>query len=327
LAVCLVFIAICAAVAQNADIKKQFRDYMTKHGKSYGDASEYNVRLQNFEASIHRIAAMNARSKTATFALNKFSDMSTEEFRTTVLMKNGIPKNQTQKAGIETLQPKTANVPASFDWRNKGAVTPVKDQGQCGSCWAFSATENIESMWILAGKATNKTVRLSEQQIVDCDNSDGGCDGGNTNTAYQYIMSAGGLEGEVNYPYTAADGTCAFNKKDVVASISNWKYATSDYSETTLQANLVSWGPLSICVDAANWQDYESGVMSWEDCAWINQLDHCVQLVGYKTNTPLGDYWIVRNSWNTDWGIQGYIWLEMWRDTCGLTYEATCVVI
>jgi len=113
-----------------------------------------------------------------------------------------------------------------------------------------------------------------------------------------------------------------------VTKISSWKYATSDYSETTLQKNLLSWGPLSICVDAANWQDYQSGVMSWEECAWINQLDHCVQLVGYNTNnSTLGDYWIVRNSWNTDWGIQGYIWLEMWEDTCGLAYEATCSVV
>jgi len=98
------------------------------------------------------------------------------------------------------------------------------------------------------------------------------------------------------------------------------------YSETTLQQNLVSWAPLSICLDAANWQDYTSGVMTWTQCAWINMLDHCVQLVGYQTNakTP---YWIVRNSWGTDWGINGYIWLEMWEDTCGLAHEATCAVV
>jgi C1A family cysteine protease len=328
LAFCM-FITICAAISQNADVKKQFTEYMQKHGKSYATVEEYNLRLKNFEASLERIALENARSKKATFGLNKFSDMSREEFRNTVLMKNPINPQEARRPNVETLVPKKdIEVPSSFDWRTKGAVTPVKDQEQCGSCWAFSVTENVESMWILAKKANASTLRLSEQQIVDCDLSDDGCNGGDPPTAYQYLINAGGQEAAKYYPYTAEDGDCAFNKSDVIAKISSWKYATSDYSETTLQANLLSWGPLSICVDAANWQDYQKGVMSWEDCAWFNQLDHCVQLVGYNTNSASdGDYWIVRNSWNTDWGIAGYIWLEMWEDTCGLTYEATSSVI
>jgi len=263
--------------------------------------------------------------KRANYGITKFSDLSPQEFKETVLMnKTFIPE---RIPGVGVLEKKVNAVPASFDWRMKGAVTPVKDQGQCGSCWAFSATENIESMWILKGKATNSTLSLSPQQIVDCDEYDGGCEGGEPYTAYDYVISAGGMEPIQDYPYTAQDGNCNFQAKDVVTKISNWQYATEWYSETTLQNNLVGWGPLSICVDAASWQDYQSGVMSWEECAWVNLLDHCVQLVGYNTNDPDNNYWIVRNSWGLDWGINGYIWLEMWRDTCGLAHEATCSIV
>jgi len=201
----------------------------------------------------------------------------------------------------------------------------VKNQEQCGSCWAFSVTENIESMWILAGKSNN-SLALAPQQIVDCDTVDDGCEGGDPPTAYEYIIEAGGLESEQDYPYIAEDESCRFKSQDIVASIKNWQYATSDYSETTLQQNLVGYGPLSICVDASNWQDYVSGIMTWYECAWVNILDHCVQLVGYNA-TSSNPFWMVRNSWGTDWGIDGYIYLEMWEDTCGLTYEATCSIV
>jgi len=253
--------------------------------------------------------------------------MSPEEFQSTVLMKNPITPSIKPGVGVLDVKVSKDQLPVSFDWRNKGAVTPVKNQEQCGSCWAFSVTENVESMWILAGKAKNTTVKLAPQQIVDCDNSDDGCSGGDPPTAYEYIIQAGGLEPAADYPYTAQDGTCNFNAKDVQTKITSWKYATSDYSETTLQQNLVGWGPLSICVDASSWQDYQSGVLTWEECAWVNILDHCVQLVGYQTKTSVGDYWMVRNSWGADWGINGYIWLEMGSDTCGLAHEATCSVV
>jgi len=181
-------------------------------------------------------------------------------------------------------------------------------------------------MWILAGKGTNSSVDCAPQQIVDCDTVDQGCNGGNPPTAYQYVISAGGLDSEASYPYTAEDGNCNFQANSVVAKISNWQYATSDYSEATLQTNLVGWGPLSVCVDAEYWQNYVNGVMDWEECAWINELDHCVQLVGYDT-TASTPYWIVRNSWGTSWGIEGYIWLAMGGDTCGITQEATSAVV
>jgi len=167
---------------------------------------------------------------------------------------------------------------------------------------------------------------LAPQQIVDCDTTDQGCNGGFPASAYQYIESAGGLETETAYPYQGVDGTCRFDKTKVESTIANFKYATTKGDENTLKQNLVSASPLSICVDAANWQDYSSGVMSAWDCCWFCQLDHCVQLVGYDSSasTP---FYIVRNSWNTNWGEQGFIRLAMGSNACGLTDYATTSIV
>jgi len=304
-----------------------FGNFLKKYNKVYNSAEEYEQRFENFKASLARSAEKDRKSPKADYGITKFSDMSTEEFQNTILMKKPIIPNDKPRTNVMVPKVSAKAVPSFLDWRERGAVTPVKDQEQCGSCWAFSATENIESMWILAGKATNTTLNLSPQQIVDCDTSDSGCEGGDTTTAFAYVIGAGGLESISNYPYTGEDGNCNFQAGDVVAKITNWQYATDTYSETEIQQNLVSWGPLSICVDASNWQDYEGGVMTWEECAWINELDHCVELVGYNATNTDNSYWIVRNSWNTNWGIEGYIYLEMWEDTCGLAYEATSAIV
>jgi len=304
-----------------------FTKFIKKYNKIYSSAQEYQLRFLNFKASLARSGEKDRKSVKASYGITKFSDMSPEEFQNTILMKNPIIPDNKPRENVMVPKVSAQDVPSFLDWREKGAVTAVKDQEQCGSCWAFSATENIESMWIMAGKATNTTVNLSPQQIVDCDTTDDGCEGGDTSTAYEYVISAGGLEPISDYPYTGEDGNCNFQSGDVVAKISNWQYATDTYSETEIQQNLVSWGPLSICVDASNWQDYEGGVMTWTECAWVNELDHCVELVGYNATNTDNSYWIVRNSWNTNWGIEGYIYLEMWEDTCGLAYEATSAIV
>jgi len=312
-------------VAQAADISssasRQFLSFIQKYHKSYS-ASEFPTRFQNFRHSLARIAAANAASKGgALFGITKFSDMSVEEFKNTILMKNPISVSESV-AAEDVLVPKIAakSLPTSFDWRAQGAVTAVKDQEQCGSCWAFSATENIESVEIIAGKGSNTSTNLSPQQIVDCDTVDQGCNGGNTNSAFNYVIQAGGLEDIQDYPYKGMDGQCQFKSQDVVAKITGWKAATKDFDEALMQQNLVSWSPLSVCVDASKWQDYQSGVMTREQCGILNMLDHCVQLVGYETQAPT-PYWIVRNSWNTAWGIEGYIYLSMKENTCGIANE------
>jgi len=223
-------------------------------------------------------------------------------------------------------KPRVAAPPQVFDWRAQGMVTPVKNQEQCGSCWAFSATETIESAYMKKHGLTNVTMQpLSPQQIVDCDNFDGGCGGGNPPTAYQYIQMAGGQETNAAYPYKAVNGQCAFQASKIYAKITGWQYACQSYDESTLLQNTYTYGPTSICVDAANWQDYQSGIMTAWQCAWIDQLDHCVQAVGWNLQGST-QYWSVRNSWSTQWGEQGYIRLEYGANTCGMTEEATYVI-
>jgi len=309
------------------DLYGQFQTWAYRYGKTYTTNGEALLRFQNFKNSLARVNTNNAYTKSrgsgATFGLNKFSDLSPDEFAERVLMKPFTPVSAEIKEK-NILTPRIGG-PTTFDWRDHGAVTAVKDQGQCGSCWAFSVTENVESVWILSKGLTNTTLPpLAPQQIVDCDTSDAGCDGGNPPTAYDYIISAGGLDGEKDYPYTAQDGTCSFKASAVVAKISNFKYATSG-DEDTMKDNLVSWAPLSICVDARYWQDYAGGIMAEWQCDWVVELDHCVQAVGYDltAGTP---FWIVRNSWGTDWGEAGYIRLQYGSNTCGLTDESTSAV-
>jgi len=299
----------------------EFIEFMQKYQKNY-ETTEFFKKYDNFKATLARVQEKNSKNSGVVYGITKFADLSPEEFRNQVLMKKDAIKHHDK----EVLRTEVKALPQAFDWRPLGAVTPVKNQGQCGSCWAFSTVENVESMWIRAGKATNTTLDLSPQQVVDCDQTDLGCNGGDPPTAYDYIIQAGGLESDKDYPYHAEDQNCQFQKSKVVAKISDWKYATTGDDENTLQNNLVNVGPLSICVDAANWQDYTSGVMTAWECAWVVQLDHCVELIGYDqtSSTP---FWIVRNSWDTDWGENGYIRLTMFENTCGLAEEATTAVV
>jgi len=324
--VALILVSVVSAHEEvdEEQLYQSFQQWALTHGKTYDTIDEKSLRFANFKESVKRININNAytemRGSGATFGLNKFSDMTPEEFSEKVLMTPFTPAADVHKRS-NMLTPRIT-APDTFDWRNKGAVTAVKDQGQCGSCWAFSVTENIESVWILAKGITNDTLPpLAPQQIVDCDSSDLGCNGGNPPTAYDYVKGAGGLDDEKDYPYTAQDGTCAFKSTAVVAKITGYKYAT-DGDEDTMKNNLASWAPLSICVDARYWQDYSGGVMTEWQCDWIVQLDHCVQAVGYDT-TATTPFWIVRNSWGTDWGEKGYIRLQYGANTCGLTQEST----
>jgi C1A family cysteine protease len=222
-----------------------------------------------------------------------------------------------------------AAAPDSLDWSAKGATTPVKDQGQCGSCWAYSATEGIESGLFMA---SGKLEKLSEQQIVSCDKTDGGCDGGDLPTAFDYVKKAGGIDTQSDYPDSSSDsgktGRCkSFEKK---VKVTGYKYAIppcdsgacKNQKESDLMAALNTYGPLSVCVNANDWDDYSSGVYKKKSSGKASMLDHCVQLVGYDKSE---NYWKVRNSWAADWGEDGFIRLPMGENACGIADEATYV--
>jgi hypothetical protein len=322
--IALVFaaVAVRALVVTPANVEDvfKFQNFIVQYTKDYQTTAEYDSAFHNFQQALKRTAGKKG------YGITKFSDLSPQQFRERYLLPKGSIDISTLKQKFQAPVPvhkRAKAAPATCDWRNKNAVTPVKDQQQCGSCWAFSTTENFESMWFLGG---NSIPTLAPQQLVDCDPQSQGCGGGWTYWAFEYLMTpgVGGQEGEVSYPYTAETGTCQFNAADVVAKLTNFTFATNPcesgscpVQDTMLQSQLNAVGPLSICVNAGTWSDWTGPEpMAASDCPGdADDLDHCVQLVGYDWNQG---YWIVRNSWNTDWGQQGYIYLQTGGNTCGL---------
>lgn len=328
--------------SSNVEAAFQFQSFISTYNRQY-TAEEYETRFGIFQTNLNKIAELNAQRQStdeATFAINKFADLSAEEFSSQYL--NYRPNERRSKAqGMfnRSSVVREANWGAAtrVDWRDSGAVTAVKDQGQCGSCWAFSATEEIESMWFMAG---NRLDELAPQQVVSCDKTDGGCNGGDTPTAYDYVVDAGGVMLESDYPYTSGrtgrDGTCYFDQTKVQATIKGFSWAVPECPWTSPKCNnqdeaglatALTASPISICVNAEPWQFYSGGVMTNSQCrGYYRDLDHCVQLVGYDqgASTP---YWMVRNSWGTDWAYDGYIHLAMMENACGVADEATVATI
>jgi C1A family cysteine protease len=271
----------------------------------------------------------NPRAK---FGATKFSDLSQEEFAKYYLM----PKNVTSlrvgpKPAVKTDYSKVWKSdkfpmgpdPNNWDWFTQGVCTQVYDQGQCGSCWAFSATETIESYFALGGYPLTL---LSMEQIVDCDTTDQGCNGGLPSNAYNYVNSAGGLDNYANYPYVAGDGQAGSCQNPLpsnpVADVPAQNDAQTISGEDGLYQQASTAGPVSVCVDATTWQQYQGGVIT----SCTNNIDHCVQLTGYSSYSSQG-YWIVRNSWGADWGQSGFIWVAIGQDLCSIGDEATVVPV
>jgi len=325
-AACLVAAACALSVTKdNVGHVFQFNAWAEEYGKTYRSTEEFDHAFANFVTSLKRVtrrqaecAETNCRTK---WGLTKFSDLSSAEFKKYYLTATPQPAPHHHVAPPANRAP-----PAKFDWRTKGAITPVKDQGQCGSCWAFSVTENVESQWFLS---TKNLPILGPQQLVDCDPQSQGCGGGWTYWAFQYLTNAGGQESERNYPYRAVNQPCKFDPKKIHAKVQNYTFAITpceqgpcpSQDENRLRSQLASIGPFSVCVNAQTWSDYQGGVIEGSTCDGSAQLlDHCVQLVGYDWDQS---YWIVRNSWNTNWGDEGYIYLETGTNTCGVADVVT----
>jgi len=306
-----------AAVVSGATIDSAvfgaFARFQEEFGKKYADV-EFTKRLGIFAQNLERINEQNRQhillGGEAVFGVTQFSDLTPEEFKAMYLTYQ--PSNSSQPRVNVELDGAPATV---VDWRTKGAVTDVKDQGQCGSCWAFSATEAIESYSFLND---GKLVSLSPQQITSCDKTDGGCNGGNTETAFGYVHKAGGIETSADYPYTSGGGStgiCKFDASKIAVKITGYKSVAR--GETNLKAALNN-GPVSVCLAAEAFQSYRSGIL--RSCP--GSVDHCVQAVGYDdANTP--PYWIVRNSWAKSWGEQGYIRIASGSDLCKISDDVT----
>lgn len=281
-----------------------FGEWMSKYGINYASDGELMYRREIYEANLERIASHNAQPNvTWTMAVNKFADMTPQEFRNRFTGRMFRSPYTGFFSNISLSTP-TKALPSSVDWEEKGAVTPVKNQQQCGSCWAFSTTGSVEGAWFIA---KGQLVSLSEQQLVDCSQKEGnqGCNGGLMDYAFQYIIDNNGLCTEASYPYSGSDGTCRAKYCTPAATIRSYKDVPSN-SETAL-LNAIAQQPVSVAVEAdqSSFQFYSSGVMT-ASCG--TNLDHGVLAVGYGTLNGQ-DYYKVKNSWGADWGMQGYILL------------------
>merc|ERR1711934_84891 len=314
----LCLLALLAFASADAGINKyrdQFEAWQQKHGKSYTTTQESKHRLAAFAFNARFVEQHDAEARGFAVALNEFADLTIEEF---VALYTGM--NITAPAVTEfTPSPAAGEV----DWRKKGAVTPVKNQGQCGSCWAFSITGSTEAAHFLA---TGKLVSLSEQNLVDCSVSYGnhGCNGGLMDNAFKYIINNKGVDTESSYPYQARGPlTCKFSGNHVGATLKAFHDVLPRQSESSLHTSVTA-RPVSVAIDAghSSFQLYHSGVYYEPSCSQT-RLDHGVLAVGYGSDNNK-DYWIVKNSWGANWGQQGYIWMARNRNNnCGIATMAS----
>jgi C1A family cysteine protease len=320
-----------------------------KYGKHYTSDADELARYEMFKVSQERVRRLNYLNQKAgnAFGINWMSDRYPHEQYKTGHKK---PKGFVPTAPVKEFG--ASRNPPSINWRVTEAVTPIKNQGQCGSCWAFSATEAIESQMILTS-GSKFAFSLSPQQIASCTPGNGtygclGCNGGFTEGAYDYVKSAPGLANSFFIPYaqslTESENTkaCPTAKVSAIAGeyeqlqggyaqVTGYKYAIKPCTSGTCEnqdlkgfATALEETPLSVCVNAGAWNDYVGGVMTSAACGPMgaDYQDHCVMATGFNATAPT-PYWIVRNSWASTFGEEGYIYLEMAENTCGLADDAT----
>lgn len=301
--------------------------FKTFHGKEYNDVAEDQQRRKIYIKNSQKIAQHNKEYsqglQSYKLEMNHFGDIAPHEFRKIM---NGFKRNYNETKS-EThaffLTPSFTDIPATLDWRQKGYVTPVKNQGQCGSCWAFSSTGSLEGQHF---KKTGKLVSLSEQQLVDCSGKYGneGCNGGLMDQAFDYIKDNKGLDTENAYPYEGSDAKCRFKKDSVGAVDAGHVDVLPAGDEKKLQEAVATVGPISIAIDASHetFQFYSKGVYDEKGCS-SQDLDHGVLAVGYGTEEGK-DFWLVKNSWGEEWGDVGYIKMSRnKKNQCGVASAAS----
>lgn len=284
-----------------------FQRWKDKHGKAYTHTGEAERRFKNFKNNLEYIVEKKNNPSGHVVGLNKFADMSNEEFRETYLKKIQKPTSKAfgnaKSNSHKTVQ--SCEAPSSLDWRKRGIVTPVKDQGSCGSCWSFSTTGAIEGINALV---TGDLISLSEQELVDCDTTNYGCDGGNMDYAFDWVIKNGGIDTESDYPYTGVDGTCNITKEETKAvSIDGYK-DVEPFGSALLCAAVQQPISVGMVGSSIDFQLYTSGIYNGDCSNDPYYIDHAVLIVGYGSENG-EDYWIVKNSWGTSWGIDGYFYI------------------
>lgn len=311
-----------------SNIQEEFQQFVKRYNRTYvHDYSEYMYRFQIFKERWQFVHEHNSdKAKTWTAAINKFSDLTYSEFKKNYLGASGQDCSATgsrSQKRVRRLYRRFQQKPKSLDWRSKGIISQVEDQGQCGSCWTFSTTGLLEAHMALYG---NKKELFSQQNLIDCAGkfNNFGCDGGLPSQALEYIRFNGGLDTLNSYPYRGVDGKCHFNRASVgvrVKAVHN----ISEGDEVELFDALATVGPISIAYDCSDaFMSYSEGVFSDPNCSKDSQhVNHAVLAVGYGTTRDGIDYYIVKNSWGADWGEKGFFRILRGTNECGLADCAT----
>ncbi|KAK2973258.1 hypothetical protein RJ640_001914 [Escallonia rubra] len=301
-------------------MRKRYEQWLDRHGRKY-QGDEWVMRFGIYQSNVQFIDYINAQNLTFKLTDNKYADLTNAEFTSIYV---GLRTSLRSSEGLNYTSRNFKALPRSVDWRKKGAVTPIKDQGQCGSCWAFSTVAAVEGINQIK---TGRLVSLSEQELVDCDvNGDNqGCNGGYMDKAFDFIEENRGIATEAEYPYVGKDNKCDTQKeRDQAATISGHKRVRPN-DETSLQAAVANQ-PVAVAIDAGgyNFQLYSHGVFSGY-CG--TNLNHGVAAVGYGVEEDGTKYWLVKNSWGTGWGEAGYVKMERGssdnKGTCGIAMEAS----
>nr|XP_026693028.1 cathepsin L1-like isoform X4 [Ciona intestinalis] len=325
----LLVLALCVAYVASRDTASlKWNEWKNTHGKSYASHEELKRQLiweKNLRVVTQHNYEYDEGLHTYTMAMTKFADLENDEFAAMYLPR----MRKDSRNGFCSAQPVGGFVenPTSIDWRTRGYVTPVKNQLQCGSCWAFSTTGSLEGQHFAK---TKNLVSLSEQQLMDCSFKEGdeGCGGGIMDYAFDYIFLAGGVESEADYPYEARNDHCRFDNSSIAATLTGCVDVTSG-SETQLEKAVGSIGPVSVAIDASHisFQLYGSGV-NYEPMCSTTTLDHGVLAVGYGADNG-NEYWIVKNSWGEGWGkLGGYIKMAKNKNNnCGIATQASYPIV
>jgi len=319
------FILLIGACSAKNLFTEEWEMWKAYHGKTYSPLEEMKRQViwhENLAIVTKHNLEFDQGIHTHELGMNKFADLSLEEWKEMILMpsERGVQDHICNSTFVQ----KENVLKKHVNWVKKGYVTPIKDQGQCGSCWAFSTTGSIEGQHFAK---TGTLVSLSEQNLMDCSKAEGdlGCHGGIMDFGFEYVYKNGGVDTEKSYPYTAKDGDkCLYDPKNLGATITGCVDVKSQ-DEGALAEAVAKIGPISVAIDAghSSFQLYKAGIYSEKACS-STKLDHGVLAVGYGENENGEEYWIIKNSWGTVWGMEGYVHMARNKgNMCGVSTQAS----